>query len=96
MYTDGTMRISSSREEAKRAKEELGRTYETKDLGDTNLIFGICIDRDRNAGTISISQCVYLEQVLDCFGMMDCNLHTTPLPPGTVLTKEQAPQTTKQ
>jgi hypothetical protein len=92
-YTDDTTGISSSREEAKRAKEELGWTYETKDLGDANLVLGIRIDRDRDIGTISISQRAYLERVLEHFGMTDCNPCTTPLPPGAILTKDQAPQT---
>ena len=54
-YTDDTTGISSSKEEAKRAKEELGWQYETKDLGDANLVLGIHINRNRDAGTISIS-----------------------------------------
>ena len=45
-YTDDTMGISSSKEEAECAKDKLGWTYETKDLGDANLILGIRIDRD--------------------------------------------------
>ena len=60
-YTDDTTGISPSKEEANRAKEELGWKYETKDLGDTNLVLGIHIDRNRDAGMISISQHAYLE-----------------------------------
>ena len=95
-YTNDTTGISLSKEEANRAKEELGWKYETKDLGDANLVLGICIDRNRDAGTISISQRAYLKRVLEHFSMIDCNPHTTPLPPGTTLTKEQAPQTPEQ
>ena len=95
-YTDDTTGISSLKQEAERAKEELGWTYETKDLGDAKLVLGIWIDRDRDTGTISISQHAYLERVLEHFGMTDCNPRTTPLPPGIVLTKEQTPQTTEQ
>ena len=95
-YTDDTMGISSLKEEAKRAKEELGWQYETKDLGDANLVLGICIDRNRDAGTISISQRAYLERVLEHFNMMDCNPCTMPLPPSTTLTKEKAPQTAEE
>ena len=72
-YTDDTTGISSSKEEAKHANDELGWTYETKDFGDTNLVLGIRIDRDRKAGTISISQHADMECVLDHFGMADCN-----------------------
>ena len=55
-YMDNTMGISSSREEAERAKEELGWHYEVKDLGEANMILGIYIKWDRPARTISISQ----------------------------------------
>ena len=72
-YINDMTGISSSRQEAERAKEELGWTCETKYLGDANLVLGIQIDRDRDAGTISISQHVYLEQVLQHFSMTDCN-----------------------
>jgi hypothetical protein len=54
-YTDDTTGISLSKEEAERAKEELGWRYEVTDLGEVNMILGIFIKRDRPAGTISIS-----------------------------------------
>jgi len=91
--TDDTTSISSSKKEAERAKEELGWKYKTKDLGNANYILGIRIDREREAGTISISQHAYLECVLECFSMMDCNPHGTPLPPGVILTKGMGPTT---
>jgi hypothetical protein len=69
-----------SREEAERAKEELGWKYEVKDLGEADIILGIHVERDRQAGTILISQRAYFEQVLKCFGMSDCNTKLTPLP----------------
>ena len=85
-----------SKEEVNRAKEELGWKYKTKDLGDANLVLGIHIDRNRDTGTISISQHAYLKQVLEHFSKIDCNPRMTPLPPSTTLTKEQVPQTTEQ
>lgn len=95
-YTDDTTGISSSCEEASRAKEELGWKYEVKDLGETNMILGIHVERDRSAGTISISQRAYLEQVLKHFGMSDCNSKTTPLPLGIVLSKDQGPKSQEE
>ena len=68
-YTDNTTGISSSKEEAERAKDELGWHYKVKDLGEAHMILGIHIERDRQAGTISISQHAYLEWVLKCFRM---------------------------
>ena len=70
-YMDDTMGISLSREEAERAKEELGWHYEVKDLGEADMILGIHIEQDRPARTISISQQAYLERILKHFGMSD-------------------------
>ena len=91
-YMDNTTGISSSHEEVKRAKDKLGWHYEIKDLGDANMILGIHIEHNRKAGTISISQCAYLERVLKRFGMSDYNTKLTPLPLGTTLSKEQGPK----
>ena len=91
-YTDNTTGISSSCEEAERAKEELGWHYEVKDLGEANMILGIHVKHNRSAGTISISQCAYLEQVLKHFGISDCNTKSTPLPLRITLSKDQSPK----
>jgi hypothetical protein len=72
-YTDDVTGISSTTGGADEAKEELGWKFEVKDLGDANLVLGIHIDHDREAGTISISQRAYLKCVLTCYGMTDCN-----------------------
>lgn len=74
-------------------RRSLGWKFEVKDLGDANLVLGIRIDRDREAGTISISQRAYLERVLTRYGMTDCNPRPTPHPLVIELTKEQAPST---
>lgn len=50
-YTDDTTGISSSPEEAQRAKDELSWNYELKDLGEVNMILGIHVEHDRTAGT---------------------------------------------
>lgn len=80
------------KEGAERAKAELGRSYKIKDLGEANLVLGIEIERDRQAGTISISQYAYLKCVFDCFGMTDCNPSPTPIALGMTLTKGQVPE----
>ena len=92
-YTDNTMGISMMKKGAERVKAELGRKYKTKDLGEASLMLGIKIERDREAGTISILQCAYLKWVLNCFEMSEYNPATTPISLGTVLTKEQSPST---
>ena len=56
------------------------------------MILRIHIKRDRLAGTISISKCAYLEWVLKCFGMSDCNSKPAPLPLSIVLSEDQSPK----
>lgn len=92
-HTDDVLGVSSTHTGADIAIEELGNCYEIKDLGEPTYILGIRIDRDEPTGTISISQRVYLEQVLKQFGMQDCNPKSTPLPSGIDLSSLNSPQT---
>jgi hypothetical protein len=96
MYTDDITGISSSIAGAEQAQAELGLQYEIKDLGESKLILGIRVDHDRAAGTISISQCAYIERVLARHGMSDCNSCSTPLLTGVILNKSQAPTTEEE
>jgi Reverse transcriptase (RNA-dependent DNA polymerase) len=91
-YMDDVTGILSTTAGAKPARE-LGWKYEVKDLGEANLVLGIRIDRDRDAGTITISQRAYLEHVLARYSMTECNPWPTPLSLGVELTKGQAPLT---
>ena len=59
-YTNNMTGISSTKEGAERVKAELGQRYKIKNLGEANLILGIKIERDREAGTLSISQHAYI------------------------------------
>lgn len=92
-YTDDVTGISTTPEGGKIAREELGHTFKTKDLGDVKYILGIRVDRNREAGTISLSQRAYFERVLARYGMSDCKPAPTPLPFGVVLDKSQSPST---
>lgn len=94
-YTDDVTGISSTPEGGALARRELTQSYKTKDLGDAKLILGIRIDRDREAGTLTISQRAYLERVLARYGMSNCSPQYTPLPVGVILEKSQVPTTTE-
>lgn len=65
--------VSSTPEGAKITKEELGEKFKMKDLGDANLILGIHINCNREAGMIKLSQCAYLEHMLERYRMSDCS-----------------------
>lgn len=89
-YTDDTSGMSSSKEEAKKARQELGTNFEIKDLGDLKFVLSIRITRDRTQKLITLDQEEYIKRTLEKYGMTDCTLKYTPLPPGIVLSQSQA------
>jgi hypothetical protein len=54
-------------------------------------MFGIQIQRDRTARTLSISQREYIRKLLEHTSMSDCRPAPTPLETGTTLTKADCP-----
>jgi len=58
-----------------------------KDLGEAKLILGLEIRRDKALGTLTLSQGKYAAQVLENFGMAECNRIGTPLEVGLQLVK---------
>ncbi|GLB43838.1 putative reverse transcriptase (RNA-dependent DNA polymerase) [Lyophyllum shimeji] len=76
-----------------RAKEELVKCYEIKDMGELKYILGMRIDHDPQSGAFSLSQRTFLERFLERFGMQDCNPRPTPLPAGIRLLESQSPST---
>lgn len=90
-YTDDVSGISSNVIESDRARAELGENFELKDMGDMRLTLGIAVDRDRDAGILTMSQYEYLKRVLEHYNMWDCMPKYTPLPHAVILNKTQAP-----
>lgn len=92
-YTDNIFGRSSTKEGAKKAKEDIKACFEIKDVGELGYILGIHVEKDESTGVISLSQEAYLRRVLECFGMMQCNAKSTPLPPGIILSESNSPKT---
>ena len=47
------------------------------DTGEVSLILGMSISRDYDKGTLTMSQADYLHNVLERFGMLECNSQHT-------------------
>jgi hypothetical protein len=62
----------------------------------TSTSLGMTIEYDDIAGTISISSHLYLERVLERYGMSDCNPKSMPLAIGVKLTAAQSPSTPEE
>uniref|UniRef100_A0A3Q7HPN3 Reverse transcriptase Ty1/copia-type domain-containing protein n=1 Tax=Solanum lycopersicum TaxID=4081 RepID=A0A3Q7HPN3_SOLLC len=74
-------------------KTRLSAAFEMKDLGPAKQILGMKISRDRPAGTLNLSQELYIEKVLSRFRVNDAKPRTTPLANHFKLSKEQSLKT---
>jgi transposase InsO family protein len=100
IYSDGAVRIilpiyvddgviaSKNDADIDRVIAELGSAFRVKDLGPTEWLLGIKVQRDSKTGDISISQRQYAVNMLEQYGMADCKPVSTPMLPGLTLTKE--------
>ena len=68
-------------------KADLQRKFEMKDQGEAHHILGMCISRNKEERTLTISQKMYLENVLKRFNMQDCKRVATPIDPNQSLIK---------
>ena len=55
-YMDDIFGTSSTKAGAIKAKDKIESCFEIKDVGELGYILGICIDRDKETGAISLSQ----------------------------------------
>ena len=81
------------------AKRVVMAQFKARDLGEAKHHLGLEIQRDREAGTLRVTQTQYARQVLERFGMSDCKPIDTPLSPAVKLRKGEGqpldPQTSR-
>lgn len=63
-YTDDIFGASNTKEEGERRKDEIGKEWEIKDMGETEYFLGMQVQQDLKLGTIQLSQHPYWEHVL--------------------------------
>jgi len=71
--------LGSSTRRVKWLKDSLASRYEMSDLGEIQSYLGVDIIRDRPHRTLEINQTVYIQHIVDSFGMRDANPVYTPL-----------------
>jgi hypothetical protein len=59
-------------------KDRLVRRFNTKDLGPSKWILGMCITRNREALTITLDQELYVTKALERYGFAECKTAPTP------------------
>jgi len=68
-------------------KTHLASKFKVKDQGPADIFINIKIRRDRERRIIYLDQSHYARDILDLYGMSDCNPCLLPMNPGTTLTK---------
>ena len=92
-YTDDIFGASSSDEETKNRKDEIGKVWEIKDVGETEYFLGMRVQQDLTAGTIRLTQRPYWEHVINRFNLESVVPRNIPLPAGIVLDSNMSPKT---
>ena len=97
LYVDDMLIASRNQGEICRLKTQLSKEFEMKDLGEAKKILGMEIARDRQRGTLCLTQKQYLKKVLQRFGMSEKTKPvSTPLAPHFKLSASQCPKTEEE
>lgn len=79
LYVDDMLLAAKGMDEITKLKKLLSSEFDMKDLGSARRILGMDIFRNREAGTLQLSQSEYLQKVLKKFNMVDCKSSNTPV-----------------
>ena len=93
VYVDDMTIACKTRAEYDFLVQELKKHFKLKELGALSSLLGVSVERDRSKRCLMLSQRQFIEDVLDRFGLGSVDTVSTPLDPGSRLTKEQAPST---
>jgi hypothetical protein len=92
-YTDDVFGASNTDEEIRKRKDEMGKIWEIKDVGETEYFLGMRVQQDIVAGTIRLTQRPYWEHVISRFDLNHITPRNIPLPVGLVLDNDMSPKT---
>lgn len=78
---DDLLILAKDEEAIKSFKRSIGRTFNTKDLGEVSHILSIRVVR-HEGGALTLDQTAYAEEILESFGMTSAKGAASPLDPG--------------
>jgi hypothetical protein len=93
LYVDDLLITGNRDSTLQDIKQQLSRRFKMKDLGEVSQLLGMQVTRDRSAGTLKIDQTKYIQDMLDRFGLTECNAARIPADPGQILSKSDNAQT---
>jgi len=91
IHVDDCMITGSSSNLIAQYKKKIHAIYPFTDLGPIHWLLGIKITRDRQVRTTRLSQELYIKSILARFGLEDAKGAMTPMVPGAVYSREDAP-----
>ena len=92
-YTDDVFGASRTDRKIEERKEEIGKEWEIKDVGESEYFLGMRVQQDLKEGTIRLTQRPYWEHVITRFDLAHVQPRNIPLPVGIVLDNDMCPQT---
>ena len=92
-YIDDIFGASNDDDEIKCRKQEIGKVWEIKDVGETEYFLGMRVQQDLESGTVRLTQRPYWEHVISRFRLDHIPPRNIPLPPGLILDHNMAPKT---
>ena len=91
LYVDDLLIACSDMSVLQDTKRDLSSRFKMKDLGESRVILGLDISRDRVKRTLSLNQTRYAEKVIDRFGMGSARGQPTPMDTTLDLTQPSPP-----
>lgn len=85
VYVDDVLIASRNQEEINRTTTSISKRSTVRNLGEVQQCLGIEFSREGN--NITLSQRGYIREILEHFGMSDCNPVSTPVDPNVKLDK---------
>ena len=92
-YTDDIFGASKSNGEVEKRKDEMGKEWEIKDVGENEYFLGMRVQQNIDEGTIRLTQRPYWEHVLNRFELTEIHPRNTPLPVGFSVDQSMSPKT---
>ncbi len=85
LYVDDLLISYNDNDAMLHLKAGLERWFKMVDVGPASWVLGMRVSNDLRKGTISLNQSLYIQNVVERFGMADCKPAATPLPEKLVL-----------
>ena len=96
LYVDDILLMGNEKCLMEQTKNSLKTIFSMKDMGEAKYILGIKIYRDRPRRLIGLSQCMYIDKVLERFQMEKSKKGSVPMSTSVQLSKTQSAKTPEE